>query len=825
MHIRQLIRGARFPIIAAAAVSCSDPGPKPATITANSALEQTATVKTAVTQPPSVKVADDDGNPYAGAIVTFAVTAGGGSLVVATDTTNDQGVASSGSWLLGTTAGLNTLTATSAGIPGSPVIFSATGSAGAATQMTAHAGNGQAAIAGSATAVAPAVIVKDAFGNPVSGAVVTFEVSAGGGSLIGGSATTDAGGIASVGSWTLGTAAGANTLTASSLGTVPVAFTATGHAGPASTISIVTQPAFAATGIPFFRQPVVRVTDANGNVVTGAATAVTSAIATGPGSLSGTTTVPTASGVAAFTDLAITGTGATTLSFSAPGLTGATSNSFSVTPPPGPPTQLSVETQPSGATSAATLPTQPVVLVLDANGARVSNSSPAVTAAIGSGPGTLSGTTTVTAVNGVATFTNLRITGSGTSTITFSTAGLTSATSGNISIAAPIALSAALIGGDRQAQMAGGAVGIKPSVVVRGQGNTLLAGARVTFTVTAGGGSITGGSAITDANGVATLGSWTLGAVAGLNTLRATVEGTDVIGSPMVINASGCTGGGAGYKLTLCFTSDMTASQKAAFTTAAGRWEGIISGDLGDVQLANEVTSSSCGGAAFSLAPGTIVDDLLIYAAVVPIDGPGAVLGSAGPCFLRDEDNMSVIGSMRFDVADMNNLETNGALNAVILHEMGHVLGIGSLWNLFGFLQLPSAGGATSTTDTHFNGPNAIEAFNAMGFSSYAANKVPVENTGGPGTANGHWRESVLANELMTGFINSGSNPLSILTIRSLQDLKYTVNVNAADVFGAAMALRTSQRESGRMSIRMENDIYTGPVYTIDSRGRTRRIR
>jgi hypothetical protein len=827
MHLRQLLRGARLPIIAAAAVSCSDPGPKPATITANSAVEQSATVKTVVAQAPSVKVADDAGNPFPGAVITFAVTAGGGSLVVATDTTNDQGIASSGSWLLGTTAGANTLTATAEGIPGSPVTFTATGTAGPATQMAAHAGIDQSGIAGSATAVAPAVIVKDAFGNPVAATAVTFTVSAGGGSLTGAMTTTDANGIAAVGSWTLGTTAGTNTLTASAVGAAIVSFTATGQVGPASRITIATQPAFAATGSPFFRQPVARITDANGNLVTSAATSVTAAIATGPGTLSGTTTVSTTSGVATFTNLTITGTGATTLSFTASGLTGATSSSFTVTPPPGPAAKLGFDTQPSGATSAVVLTSQPVISVQDANGALVFSSSATVTASIGSGTGTLSGTTSVTAVNGVATFTNLRINGSGNSTITFSATGLTSATSGNIPVAAPVAKAATLTAGDRQAVMAGGAIATKPSVQVFGQNNAPLAGVRVEFTITGGGGAITGGSAITDASGIATLGGWTVGATAGLNTLRATVEGSDVTGSPMVFSASGCSGGGgAGYKLTLCFTSEMTDVQKAAFTTAAARWEGIITGDLANVQLGTEVTGSSCGGAAFALASGTVVDDLLIYAAVVPIDGAGAVLGSAGPCFLRDSDNMSVIGSMRFDVADMNTMQGNGTLNAVILHEMGHVLGIGSLWNLFGFLQLPSAGGATSTTDTHFNGPNAIEAFNAMGFASYTGNKVPVENTGGPGTANGHWRDIVLGNELMTGFINNGSNPLSILTIRSLQDLKYTVDVNAADSFGAALALRKSPLESGRTLIRMQDDMYAGPVYTIDSRGRiVRRIR
>src|SRR5207253_10940971 len=79
----------------------------------------------------------------------------------------------------------------------------------------------------------PSVKVTDQYGNAVSGTGVTFALGSGGGSLTGGTATTNASGIATVSSWTLGTATGVNTLTASSgsLTGSPVTFTATGTAG------------------------------------------------------------------------------------------------------------------------------------------------------------------------------------------------------------------------------------------------------------------------------------------------------------------------------------------------------------------------------------------------------------------------------------------------------------------------------------------------------------------------------------------------------------------------------------------------------------------
>ena len=101
------------------------------------------------------------------------------------------------------------------------------GGGGAAASVTKTAGDGQSAGVGAAVPTPPAVTVRDAGGNPVSGASVTFAVTAGGGSVTGSPATSNATGVATVGSWTLGANTGANTLTAT-VGSLPVVtFTAT----------------------------------------------------------------------------------------------------------------------------------------------------------------------------------------------------------------------------------------------------------------------------------------------------------------------------------------------------------------------------------------------------------------------------------------------------------------------------------------------------------------------------------------------------------------------------------------------------------------------
>lgn len=108
-------------------------------------------------------------------------------------------------------------------------------------------------------------------------------------------------------------------------------------------------------------------------------------------------------------------------------------------------------------------------------------------------------------------------------------------------------------------------------------------------------------------------------------------------------------------------------------------------------------------------------------------------------------------------------MEATGTLHDVITHEMGHVLGVGA---------------ANST----FLGDGAMEEFCVL-LSSGGLQPMPVENTGGPGTRDGHWRESVFRNELMTGFIGQAGNPLSRTTVAGFGDLGYQVDLEAADPY------------------------------------------
>ena len=262
----------------------------------------------------------------------------------------------------------------------------------------------------------------------------------------------------------------------------------------------------------------------------------------------------------------------------------------------------------------------------------------------------------------------------------------------------------------------------------------------------------------------------------------------------------------------------LTASQRTAVDNAVARWESFITDDLSNIPAL--LTASVCGGATVPALNETI-DDLVIYLEFIPIDGPGGVLGSAGPCRIRTPGDLPLLGGMKFDTADLANLEAQGRLEDVILHEMGHVLGIGTLWGLFGLLQDPTDPAPATINDTWFSGTAGTAAFNAIGGAGYTGGAiVPLENdnvTYGTGSLNGHWRESVFSVELMSPAIGFGSNPLSVVTSESLVDLGYVVNSSGADAFTLTFSLVDSEQQP---VLRLVDDIWQGPIEIVDAQGR-----
>lgn len=261
------------------------------------------------------------------------------------------------------------------------------------------------------------------------------------------------------------------------------------------------------------------------------------------------------------------------------------------------------------------------------------------------------------------------------------------------------------------------------------------------------------------------------------------------------------------------FLTTVSDEVRTAFQKATNHWNNILYNTGGNWTLPAGTTDAGglgqCNGAKTKFADNTVsVSRLTIFADFAPIDGIGKVLGSAGPCAFSYTGvtpstygtMLPSLGVMKFDEVDMTDLATNGLLEDVIMHEMGHVIGIGTMWES---LRVGSAGDADN--DPRYVGVNGVEGYKQIGGPGESTD-IPLANTGGEGTENAHWRESTFGNELMTGEAAPGLNPLSIMTIKSLQDLGYIVNEDMAEVYNVLSA-QNNDLKAGGASVTFGNDV------------------
>ena len=255
------------------------------------------------------------------------------------------------------------------------------------------------------------------------------------------------------------------------------------------------------------------------------------------------------------------------------------------------------------------------------------------------------------------------------------------------------------------------------------------------------------------------------------------------------------------YEITLRFVGNPLPHHRSAVQDAALLWQRVITGDI--PPLAVTPANGGCGSG--TQGQNETIDDILIWMKIQSIDGPNGVLGQGGPCALRAASGLPAVGLMILDSADM----AHPVMRRVIIHEMGHALGFGTVWGNRGLLV---GGGGTDPT---FSGSQALTQFNAAGGTGSGGAKVPVENTGGPGTQDAHWREAVFGNEVMTGFINGSGDPLSRVTVASMGDLGYTVSLANAESYSLP-PLAVTQPAS---MVSLGDDVLRLPIVVIDDRG------
>lgn len=275
-----------------------------------------------------------------------------------------------------------------------------------------------------------------------------------------------------------------------------------------------------------------------------------------------------------------------------------------------------------------------------------------------------------------------------------------------------------------------------------------------------------------------------------------------------------------GFNITLRFWDDsLTDTEKDVFTIAADRWSEVITGDIPNIPnfvlTETEVTDG---------APGIQgeLDDVIIDAAKVAIDGPGGVLARAGAFYVRTDSYLPIYGIMEFDEAEFGPggfFEGLEGFAETIMHEMGHVLGISrGFFNHHGY----TVGAPANTSqcsdvangdDPRYVGPAGADAWhNYYGADSAS---VPLANTGGCGTADSHWREIYLQDELMTGYAQGGGEPLSRVTIGALQDLGYEVDFNAADDWSIPLLPTLRQVSPNAKDYRVEFDFTTPFTFSL----------
>jgi len=491
------------------------PGP-PAQLLAVAGLGQLATVATALLTRPAVLLKDAGGNPVAGASVTFSVSAGGGSLTGGTQLTNAAGVATVGSWTLGTIAGPNALTASAPGV--TPVVFTATGLAGAAAGIVKVAGDLQSAIVNTILPIAPQVRIVDQFGNPVSGTTVS-AVSSGGGSVVNATPVSDSAGIASVGGWRLGTLVGANGVKVGGTGLAgsPITFSATGLVDvPSQLVAFAGDGQSALIGSALSINPAARVSDQYGNAVGGIP--VTFSVSLGGGSIGTPATVTTDTAgiarsptwtlgpLAGLNTLGATATGLPTVTFSANAIASLART-------------ISAQAGDSQSAIVGTVLAAYSVVVRNALGQPVAGVP--VSWAVASGGGVITPALDTTDASGTAIAVRKLGTATGTQTATASVGGLAGS---------PVTFTATALAGvatrlvkqsiDPQTGTVATAVAA-PVVKVTDQFGNGVGGVIVSFAAT-GGGILGATTNTSDPAGLATTGSWTLGPSVGTSIVTAT---------------------------------------------------------------------------------------------------------------------------------------------------------------------------------------------------------------------------------------------------------------------------------------------------------------
>ena len=309
---------------------------------------------------------------------------------------------------------------------------------------------------------------------------------------------------------------------------------------------------------------------------------------------------------------------------------------------------------------------------------------------------------------------------------------------------------------------------------------------------------------------------------AGTNKIqRANLDGSNVedllTGADGLVDPSGVAVGGtpSPFRIEIAFLESASGdgfsdSQKALFHRAAARWTSIITGDIPDSDFSDNPVDEWDDDLNKRIRVNDFVDDLRIVVGIGDIDGVRGTLARGGTLIVRRNRQsgalVTKIGTIAIDKDDLEWM-SDAFFHEVILHEMAHVLGFGTVWETLNLV--------SGVSDRYFTGPLAIQAFDNAGGRSYSGPKVPVEDD------SGHWRGSVFGDELMTASVRpdlDGSLPLSAITIQSLADHGYQIDVRRADAY--VLPSPVSAKPASEHLLEWGHCVAEGPVKVVDENGR-----
>lgn len=224
------------------------------------------------------------------------------------------------------------------------------------------------------------------------------------------------------------------------------------------------------------------------------------------------------------------------------------------------------------------------------------------------------------------------------------------------------------------------------------------------------------------------------------------------------------------FPIDVRFIGDVPDDVRAAARAAAARWMQVLVGPGVPYQATQ--SGGSCG---FAPALTERVPGVVVFVRMSAPDSLVSAGANGGSCAVRPGTLITFEGGITVSTPGLENSRQAGYLGTIFLHELGHVLGIGTNW--FASPYLHDATGANPV----FAGPKAMQAAFEVGASASAATPVPISRPGESGALT-HWRTPALGNDIM---LSGGGSALTVVSVAALGDLGYAVSLSAVDPYVA----------------------------------------